>query len=224
MEMEHINENLIKVFIDASDLEERGITFLDLVSGKEHIEHFFYSILEEVDIDEHFRDSEAVTFQVMPKQNGIELYISRNDIGDVEGWSSELTKHLMDTQDEIAQHESEKKQTFDDQHTSETKDDLENLLNQPLIIKLETLEDVFSCTEAIYNIGSIHADLYHYESNYFLDIQMGTSLLLPHQLMAINLQAIEYGQKTSITPAILQEHGQLIRESDAIEYFATTFK
>ncbi len=223
MEMEHINENLIKVFIDASDLEERGITFLDLVSGQEHIEHFFYSILEEVDIDEHFRDSEAVTFQVMPKQNGIELYISRNDIGDVEGWSSELTKHLMDTQDEIVQHENEKKQN-NDQHTTEENDSLGNSFNQPLIIKFESLDDVFSGTQAIDKIGSIHADLYHYDSHYFLDIQVGTSLLLPHQLMAINLQALEYGQKTSMTQAILQEHGHLIRESDAIEYFATTFK
>ena len=30
MEMEHINENTIRVLIENADLEERGITFLDL--------------------------------------------------------------------------------------------------------------------------------------------------------------------------------------------------
>ena len=35
----------------------------------------FYSILEEVDIDEEFKGSEAVTFQVLPKGDGLELFI-----------------------------------------------------------------------------------------------------------------------------------------------------
>ena len=51
MEMENINENTIRVLIENSDLEERGITFLDLLGNQKQIESFFYSILEEVDVD-----------------------------------------------------------------------------------------------------------------------------------------------------------------------------
>ena len=218
MEMEHINENLIKVFINANDLEERGISFLDLVSGQEHIERFFYSILEEVDIDQHFRDSEAVTFQVMPKQNGIELYISRNDFGDVEGWSSELTKHLMETHDEVTQHKEQKQQAESKKIEAETPND-DSI--RPLIIKLNEINDVIGASQAIHNIENIDGDLYHYQENYFLDIQFGTSLLLPHQMTAIKFKALEYGETSKLSQAILQEHARLIRESDAIKYFAT---
>src|SRR5699024_10102742 len=41
------------------------------------IESFFYGILEEVDLNDDFKDSDAVTFQVMPKNNGLELFISK---------------------------------------------------------------------------------------------------------------------------------------------------
>ncbi|MBG9988548.1 adaptor protein MecA [Aerococcaceae bacterium DSM 111176] len=219
MEMEHINENLIKVFINANDLEERGISFLDLVSGQEHIERFFYSILEEVDIDQHFRDSEAVTFQVMPKQNGIELYISRNDFGDVEGWSSELTKHLMESHDEDPQHE-EMKQSTDNQAVEVHPDES----TRSLIVKLSELDDVVGVSVAIHNIENIHGDLYYYQENYYLDIKFGTSLVLPHQIEAIKYAAFEYGEKSKLSQPILQEHASLIRESDAIKYFATELK
>lgn len=50
MEMEHINENTIRVLIGHEDLEERGVSFLDLLGNHKEIENFFYSILEEVDI------------------------------------------------------------------------------------------------------------------------------------------------------------------------------
>lgn len=62
MEMEHINENTIRVLIESTDLEERGITFLDLLGNHKQIEDFFYSILEEVDVDEKFHESDAITF------------------------------------------------------------------------------------------------------------------------------------------------------------------
>ena len=71
MEMEHINENTIRVLIGHEDLEERGVSFLDLLGNHKEIENFFYSILEEVDIEEEFRGSEAVTFQVLPKGDGL---------------------------------------------------------------------------------------------------------------------------------------------------------
>lgn len=40
MEMENINENTIRVLIENSDLEERGITFLDLLGNQKQIESF----------------------------------------------------------------------------------------------------------------------------------------------------------------------------------------
>lgn len=78
MEVEHINDDTVRVYIRSEDLAERGFTFLDLLGGHKEIESFFYSILEEVDVDNQFRGSEAVTFQVVPKEDGLDLYISKN--------------------------------------------------------------------------------------------------------------------------------------------------
>lgn len=68
MEMEYINENTIRVFIDTDDLIERGISFMDIMSNQNEVEHFFMSILEEVDVSQKFQHTEAITFQVMPKE------------------------------------------------------------------------------------------------------------------------------------------------------------
>ena len=78
MDMERINDNTIRVSIGNEDLEERGITFLDLLGNQKQIESFFYSILEEVDVDEQFQETDSVTFQVLPNQDGLELFISKN--------------------------------------------------------------------------------------------------------------------------------------------------
>ena len=77
MEMEKINDNTIRVLLENEDLNERGITVLDLLGNHKEIESFFYSILEEVDVDHEFRENEAVTFQLLPSRNGLELFISK---------------------------------------------------------------------------------------------------------------------------------------------------
>lgn len=78
MEMERINANTIRVMLGNDDLAQRGITVLDLLGNHKQIESFFYSILDEVDKDHTFATNEAVTFQVMPSQSGLELLISKS--------------------------------------------------------------------------------------------------------------------------------------------------
>lgn len=54
MEMEYINENMICVLIGNEDLVDRGIIFFDLLGNYKDVENFFYSILEEVDVEDEF--------------------------------------------------------------------------------------------------------------------------------------------------------------------------
>ena len=77
MEVEHVSENMIRVVLGSHDLEERGVTMLDLLGNRKQIEAFFYSILDEVDTDHTFTLDQTVTFQVVPKNNGLELLISK---------------------------------------------------------------------------------------------------------------------------------------------------
>ncbi|WEV71348.1 adaptor protein MecA [Lactobacillus sp. ESL0785] len=77
MHVDHINENTIRVRIDKNELANRGLKVLDLLGDKSKIQHFFYSILDEVDTDHSFSQDAPVTFQVMPNKGGLDLLISK---------------------------------------------------------------------------------------------------------------------------------------------------
>ena len=65
MEKKRLDENTIQVIIDQDDLDERGITMLDLLGNQRQIEDFFYSILSEVDTEHEFKKNDSVTFQAL---------------------------------------------------------------------------------------------------------------------------------------------------------------
>lgn len=77
MQVDHINENTIRVRINKSELAHRGLKVLDLLGDKQKIQQFFYSILSEVDTDHTFTQGVPVTFQVMPNNGGLDLMITK---------------------------------------------------------------------------------------------------------------------------------------------------
>ena len=77
MQVDHINENTIRVRINKDELARRGLRVLDLLGDKEKIQKFFYSILSEVDTDHTFTKGVPVTFQVMPNNGGLDLMITK---------------------------------------------------------------------------------------------------------------------------------------------------
>ena len=230
MEMEHINENLIKVLIRQEDLEERGIDFLDLVGDQKTIERFFYSILEEVDVDKHFQESEAVTFQVMPNKEGLELYISRTNFDEMdEIWEDELTKHLIERKREMNENESNKDDNkkektildlFENEEKSQETEDVK--LVEGEIIKFADLEDFLKLSREV-TTDLIHADFYHMNSDYFLVINYVDSSIVEEYAYNKLLTMFEYGEKVKVTEAILQEHGDMLRSKDALKYFGENF-
>ncbi|KAA9294907.1 adaptor protein MecA, partial [Aerococcus tenax] len=122
MEMEYINENTIRVFIDTDDLIERGISFMDIMSNQNEVEHFFMSILEEVDVSQKFQHTEAITFQVMPKRNGIDLYISKGfgDDNEEDCAFQQLMETIGELEDEDKAKSSERQSILDDQAKQDT--------------------------------------------------------------------------------------------------------
>ena len=77
MQVDHINKNTIRVKIGKQELANRGLKVLDLLGDKNKIQHFFYSILDEIDMDHSFSQDAPVTFQVMPNNGGLDLLITK---------------------------------------------------------------------------------------------------------------------------------------------------
>ena len=225
MEIEHINEDTIRVRIENSDLEARGYTFLDLLGNQKHIETFFYSILEEVDIDEEFQESDAVTFQIMPNRNGLELFISKNaDMHD------NLFAHMdIEDLDEDDQESEKKFQPFEKYKNSgkPNKEKSESPKiepdNQKIVVEFSTFEQIIELAR-IFQIEAGFTNLYQYTDKYFLEMSFLNdefSLRTPQEEKAI---VLEFGLESKISADVLIEHGQVIIEDVALETIRHYFK
>lgn len=210
MEIEHINDDTIRVTIENTDLEERGITFLDLLGNQKQIEKFFYSILEEVDIDEEFQESEAVTFQVMPNNNGLELFISKgNNFQDNLPSLEELTNKEglgMFTPKENEANETDDVEDYakEDHQTKEA------------VVVLDNFEQMIDLAQSLY-LESGLSTLYSYANKYYLHIVFFVeemNLRTSDEELAV---ALEYGMKSGVTEEVLSEYGAKLMEVNALE-------
>ncbi|AXY25108.1 hypothetical protein CL176_03165 [Suicoccus acidiformans] len=228
MEMEHINENLIKVLIDAEDLEKRGINFLDLIGDQQSVERFFYSILEEVDVDHHFRESETVTFQVMPNRDGLELYISRATPDEfMDHWDDGLAERFLAGEANLYSSERYNNAGLGGSPSGQKiRDFIDDALETPVgdyVISFKSLEDFLGAAREI-NLTGLLNDLYHLDKAYYLVLHLpekGSELSESdyNNIMSI----LEYGEKDSFSVNFLQEHAQLLQADDAMNFFGNKF-
>lgn len=248
MEMERINENLIKVFIDVEDLEERGVNFLDLISDQKSVEKFFYSILEEVDVERQFYDSEAITFQVIPSNDGIELYISRSNFDEIDHiFEDEVLKRLRERrqQSESVTNKMNEEQDIDDlededeveevlEEETKSPESLTELLSDALdkaknsvmpnqnIVRFENLDGFIKFAREQVD-APIQGDLYHMNQHYYFVITKIDPLVLEEESLYAVMKMKEFGEATSTTTAVLDEYGELIHQGDTLAYFGKNF-
>lgn len=241
MEMERINENLIKVYINVEDLEERGINFLDLISDQKSVEKFFYSILEEVDVERQFYDSEAITFQVIPSNDGIELYISRSDFEDIDSlFDEEVLKriHGRRQQSEAVTNKRKEEPAIEDVDDEDDEDDeaskspenLSDLLSEALdkaknsvlpnhnIVRFEDLDGFIKFAREQVD-APVQGDLYYMNKHYYFVITNIEPLILEEESLYTIMKMKEFGEGTATTVAVLEEYGELIRQDDTLAYF-----
>lgn len=233
MEIEHINDDTIRVKIANSDLADRGITFLDLLGNQNQIEKFFYSILEEVDIDDEFKDSEAVTFQVMPKNNGLELFISKGTQVSEEVLE-ELTYNKADNNESTPQgFSSNAMNDLEANHTEETPLDDDPASNQlpsqkDLLLVFNNIEQVIMMAKE-YNVEQGDSSLYFLDEHFYLhlkyDIQPEIDTKALFQAFKVHefAHALEFGNKSNISPEVIMEHGEVVIEEGALVKLAMTF-
>lgn len=213
MEIEHINDDTIRVVIENTDLEERGITFLDLLGNQKQIEKFFYSILEEVDIDEEFQESEAVTFQVMPNNNGLELFISKGsnfkeEIDSLDTLKNQLNKNANQNEESL------------DEIDEYTKG---NNPTKEVVVALESFEQLIALSKSLY-LESGMSTLYSYKNKYFLHITFFVEEMVEKTNDEELAVALEYGNKTKTTPEVLNEYAEKLMETNALELTRYYFK
>ncbi|WP_119318445.1 adaptor protein MecA [Companilactobacillus formosensis] len=214
MEMDRLNENTIRVILSTEDLQERGVTVLDLLGNKKQIETFFYSILDEVDKNHVFTNNEPVTFQIMPNKEGLELLISKSD--DSEGSGS---LPLSGLQNSVGASENN---NLDKVGTEEYDSDTAPYLNDPdtptktVIVEFKDFEDYVQLANLLHLESGI-SNLFEYNDKYYLQLILFTDEM--HEMTYSDVLALlsEYSFKTKVTAAVLSEYGQEIMSKTALE-------
>lgn len=227
MEIEHINDDTIRVTIDNSDLMNRGITFLDLLGNEKQIESFFYGILEEVDLNDDFKDSDAVTFQVMPKNNGLELFISKgaNVDEDIINSIARESKQLSSNEKKKSKGEDSKvindilgqledDSNLDDNHIEKTSSMIVAFDNiEKLLVLVTDLDDEF-----------IDSVLYHQNSIYYLYLEFQDLYRTTEAYRKLLFAKVkEYGEESPVSVDVLEEHADVIIEENALSVLKTHF-
>lgn len=239
--MERINDDTIRVTISSDDLNERGVTFLDLLDNHKEIESFFYSVLEEVDTDHQFASNDAVTFQVLPNRNGLELYISKNPTDGMEEAIKSVSKDNAPSNGEmdevsdflkrkLAETDSNDKNNDDSSYTSDGNPaDLNGYANgvgstQKSVIELEDFESLPNIAELIKTNSGIESVLYRYHDIYYLELTFFTSENSPETIKNDLAIAYEYGNSTIVSSEVLREHGEVVMDGAALELAKRYFK
>ena len=200
MEMEKINDNTIRVLLENEDLTERGITVLDLLGNQSEIESFFFSILDEVDKDHEFRNNEAVTFQLMPNRNGLELLITKSN-----------PSQNKPIEDSIKNDDSENQDPDDFNNGTENGDVFTNELADYI---RSQLEDKDKKESVIHSAGNKTVDD---DGEYFLELVFFESEMTSDQVKDALSLAYEYGDPVNFSVDVVRERGKLIMEHAAIE-------
>lgn len=213
MEMEHINENTIRVMIGSDDLAERGITFLDLLGNHREIESFFYSILEEVDIEDEFKSSEAVTFQVLPKNDGLELFISKNLTQDDLNKFSDPGDFETNDLDQLIRQQILASQNA----TSESAE-----IGRLRVFKLNDFENMIELASYSF-LDEAWSDLYQYDKNYYLQLYFDPETYGESSISDVVAEVLEYAEDTQVTSEFLEEYGTLLMQKDAVEITRSYF-
>lgn len=224
MEMEYINENTIRVFIDTDDLIERGISFMDIMSNQNEVEHFFMSILEEVDVSQKFQHTEAITFQVMPKRNGIDLYISKGfgDDNEEDSAFQQLMETIGELEDEDKEKANERQNVLDDHATQEADkkkkaasaetEDPRVPREIPLVFRI--FED-FLAFARDFKDEFAQVDLYVYNESYFALIKFKANELTDDEIEDLISFAQEYAELSALNAGLIRERGTEIARGNA---------
>ncbi|MDN5989902.1 MAG: adaptor protein MecA [Lactobacillus sp.] len=242
MQVDHINENTIRVRINKDELAHRGLKVLDLLGDKEKIQQFFYSILSEVDTDHTFTQGVPVTFQVMPNNGGLDLMITKIKPDDADNLRQMIEPMNSDTNQ--TQVEPDSRRSFFD---LDPKDDVNTELDP---IKEEQLEssnqdnaantqylkfqnhhsysfdklgNIVELADSL-KVSDLASSLYYLRGKYYLKLAFldeNYAELKPADTWAI---ANEYGIKIDDEEMkTVKETGKCLLNRDALEYIRYYF-
>jgi len=150
----------------------------------------------------------------LPKGDGLELFISKN-----------LPPEGMENFDEMNDEANEditdmlKKHVAAQLQESEQAEDIGNRF----VFELLRFEDMIQLASEVY-LDSVATNLYQMGNHYYIEIRFMDAEVTDIEVENALSYLMEFAQRTSVTPEVLSEYGELIMENDALELTRFYFK
>ena len=245
MEMKQISETTLKITISMDDLEERGMELKDFLIPQEKTEEFFYSVMDELDLPDNFKDSGMLSFRVTPRKDRLDVFVTKSelnkelnfedlaDLGDIsqmtpEDFFKSLEQSMREKGDVNAHEKLEKiEEIMEDvveatlTGQAEATDETHEVDPEPLdyvhyVLDFDTLPEAITFAKTIaFPIEA--SELYKGDSRYHMTILLDVQQQPSYFANVMYARLIEYAAPGSKTRAYLQEHGLQLILDGAVE-------
>ncbi|MFK7696460.1 genetic competence negative regulator [Paenibacillus sp. HJGM_3] len=201
MKIERLSVDKIRIFLTFDDLKERGIQKEDMWREIPRVHELFSEMMEQAYNEVGFDATGPLAVEVfqLPAQ-GMVVIVTRGKV------------HVGADGDVLDEEEVE--DVYEMEVTMEQSD--------MIAFAFQDFEHLVRAAKVIAGIGLEHGSLYSYMNKWILHVD-------PSELEETKFHALiailsEFGEATSVTPAVLMEYGNTIIGESAIKVLCTHFK
>lgn len=240
MEMKQISETTLKITMSLEDLDERGMEIKDFLIPQEKTEEFFYSVMDEIDLPDHFKTSGMLSFRVTPKKDRIDVFVTKADFNpeemDFEQIAEEMGQFANVSPDEffksleegleanshqasqevlrLAEQEEERMEELSQATGSESSESHVDYTH--FVIRFESFNQLLIFVKQI-DFDLEASELFKYGQNYYLTVLLDLYGQDKDYANFIYARLLEHGQESTHSRVYLQEHGVQLLYTDAVE-------
>ncbi len=229
MEMKQISETTLKITISMEDLEERGMELKDFLIPQEKTEEFFYSVMDELDLPDNFKDSGMLSFRVTPRKDRIDVFVTKSEINkdinfedlaafdDVSNMSpEEFFKTLEQTMLSKGDTEAHEKLGKIEEMMEGAVEDVNPSDYVHYVLDFPSLEATVAFAKAI-DFPVEASELYKMDGAYYMTVLIDLQNQPSYYANLMYARMLEYAGAGTKTRAYLQEHAVELLTDDAVE-------
>ena len=229
MEMKQISETTLKITISMEDLEERGMELKDFLIPQEKTEEFFYSVMDELDLPDNFKDSGMLSFRVTPRKDRIDVFVTKSEINkdinfedlaafdDVSNMSpEEFFKTLEQTMLSKGDTEAHEKLGKIEEMMEGAVEDVNPSDYVHYVLDFPSLEATVAFAKAI-DFPVEASELYKMDGAYYMTVLIDLQNHPSYYANLMYARMLEYAGAGTKTRAYLQEQAVELLTDDAVE-------
>lgn len=227
--MKQISETTLKITISMEDLEERGMELKDFLIPQEKTEEFFYSVMDELDLPDNFKDSGMLSFRVTPRKDRIDVFVTKSEINkdinfedlaafeDVSDMSpEEFFKTLEQTMLSKGDTEAHEKLGKVEEMMEGAVEDVNPSDYVHYVLDFPSLEATVAFAKAI-DFPVEASELYKMDGAYYMTVLIDLQNHPSYYANLMYARMLEYAGAGTKTRAYLQEHAVELLTDDAVE-------